>query len=100
MKINVSISRKVRRIWTNAKQRDKGYEPENIRWATYLEQAQPNNRRNNHSGRPRIGRVTVTVRLFPKTQTLLKRAAKAAKIEQGRYIEKVLLAQFEQEGIQ
>jgi hypothetical protein len=40
------------------------------------------------------------VRLFPKTQTLLKRAAKAAKIEQGRYIEKVLLAQFEQKGIQ
>jgi len=51
-------------------------------------------------GRPKIGRVTVTVRLFPKTKTLLKRAAKAAKLEQGRYIEKVLLAQFEQEGIQ
>jgi hypothetical protein len=50
-------------------------------------------------GRPRIGRITVTVRLFPKTKMLLKRAAKAANLEQGRYVEKVLLAQFEREGI-
>lgn len=50
-------------------------------------------------GRKKIGRVTVTMRLFPKTKTLLKRAAKAAGLEQGRYVEKVLLTQFEQEGI-
>jgi hypothetical protein len=50
-------------------------------------------------GRPKIGRVTVTVRLFPKIETLLKRAAKAAKLEQGRYIEKALKILFEQDGI-
>ena len=50
-------------------------------------------------GRPKIGRVTVTVRLFPKTKTLLKRAAKAAGLEQGRYVEKVLLEQFERDGL-
>jgi hypothetical protein len=50
-------------------------------------------------GRPKIGRVTVTVRLFPRTKILLKRAAKAANLEQGRYVEKVLLDQFEREGL-
>jgi len=50
-------------------------------------------------GRPKIGRVTVTIRLFPKTKTLLKRAAKNAGIEQGQYVERLLLNQFEREGL-
>jgi hypothetical protein len=46
------------------------------------------------AGRPKIGRVTVTMRLFPKTKRLLKRAAKTAGLEQGQYVER-----FERDGL-
>jgi hypothetical protein len=55
-------------------------------------------KRKKKPGRRKVGRVTVTMRLFPTTKKLLKQAAKAADLEQGRYVEKVLLAQFEREG--
>jgi hypothetical protein len=50
-------------------------------------------------GRPKIGRVTVTMRLYPKTKTLLKRAAKQAGLQQGQYVESLLLDQFHRDGL-
>jgi hypothetical protein len=60
-------------------------------------------------GRPELGKMTITVRLHPKTKALLDGAvasinaaapADSLKLDKSTYIENLLLAKFKREGLE
>ena len=59
-------------------------------------------------GRPKLGKITITVRLQKTTKAMLERAvasinaaapADSAKMDKSTYIENLLLAKFKREGL-
>jgi uncharacterized protein (DUF1778 family) len=51
-------------------------------------------------GRRKIGRVTVTLRLFPSTKRLLRKAARIAKKQISDYAEETILERIKRESIE
>ena len=66
---------------------------------TGLEMSKPGGARRKKPGPQPLGKITVTIRMFPRTKRVLDKAARAAKKQISEYIEELVLAHLRAQGL-
>ena len=56
-------------------------------------------RRKKKPGPPPLGKITVTIRMFPRTKRVLDKAARTAKKQLSEYLEELILAHLRTQGL-